>query len=186
MLDDKKIVELFFKRSEQAIRELDSKYGKTCYTLAYNIVNCRRDAEECVNDAAWDVWNSIPPKQPESLSSYACALVRNRALDRHRYLTAQKRTGDRFAQILDELKESIGPGLEDVYCERAVVTECIQTLLDKLSESDRRLFLERYYLAEDVEDIAKKYNMKDNAVSVRLYRMRQRLRELLQERGVQV
>ena len=67
-----------------------------------------------------------------------------------------------------------------------MVTECIQALLDKLSESDRRLFLERYYLAEDVEDIAKKYNMKDNAVSVRLYRMRQRLRELLQERGVQV
>ncbi len=185
-MDDRGIIALFFQRSEGALEELIQQYGKMLYSVAQKILHSKEDAEECVNDAAWDVWNSIPPKQPESLSSYACALVRNRALDRHRYLTAQKRTGDRFAQILDELKESIGPGLEDVYCERAVVTECIQALLDKLSESDRRLFLERYYLAEDVEDIAKKYNMKDNAVSVRLYRMRQRLRELLQERGVQV
>ena len=149
-MDDRGIIALFFQRSEGALEKLIQQYGKMLYSVAQKILHSKEDAEECVNDAAWDVWNSIPPKQPESLSSYACALVRNRALDRHRYLTAQKRTGDRFAQILDELKESIGPGLEDV------------------------------------EDIAKKYNMKDNAVSVRLYRMRQRLRELLQERGVQV
>ena len=154
-MDERGIIALFFQRSEGALEELIQQYGKMLYSVAQKILHSKEDAEECVNDAAWDVWNSIPPKQPESLSSYACALVRNRALDRHRYLTAQKRTGDRFAQILDELKESIGPGLEDVYCERAVVTECIQALLDKLSESDRRLFLERYYLAEDVEDIAK-------------------------------
>lgn len=80
----------------------------------------------------------------------------------------------------------MGPDLEDIYCENAVLTECLQDFLGTLSESDRRLFLERYYLAEDVGKIAEKYGMKENAVSVRLYRMRQRLRVFLEERGVQV
>ena len=51
MIDDEKIIELFFERSEQGIRELNMKYGKICHNLSYNIVNSRRDAEECVNDA---------------------------------------------------------------------------------------------------------------------------------------
>lgn len=172
-MDDGGIIALFFQRSEGALEELIRKYGKLLYNHAQRIVHTHEDAEECVNDAAMDVWNSIPPKHPESLLSYAYALVRNRALDR-------------FAQILDELQESIGPDLEDIYCENAVLTECLQNFLGTLSESDRRLFLERYYLAEDVEKIAEKYGMKENAVSVRLYRMRQRLRVFLEERGVQV
>ena len=63
MIDDEKIIELFFERSEQAIRELDIKYGKICHNLSYNIVNSRQDAEECVNDAYLGAWNAIPPVQ---------------------------------------------------------------------------------------------------------------------------
>ena len=51
MIEDEKIIEMFFGRSEQGIRELDIKYGKVCHKLSYNIVNSRQDAEECVNDA---------------------------------------------------------------------------------------------------------------------------------------
>lgn len=51
MIEDEKIVELFFERSEQAIQELGNKYGKVCRKLSYNIVNNMQDAEECVNDA---------------------------------------------------------------------------------------------------------------------------------------
>ena len=36
MLEDAKIIELFFARSEFAIKELDTKYGKVCYGIAYN------------------------------------------------------------------------------------------------------------------------------------------------------
>lgn len=51
MIEDEKIIEMFFWRSEQGIRELDIKYGKVCHKLSYNIVNSRQDAEECINDA---------------------------------------------------------------------------------------------------------------------------------------
>ena len=45
MIEDEKIIEMFFGRSEQGIRELDIKYGKVCHKLSYNIVNSRQDAE---------------------------------------------------------------------------------------------------------------------------------------------
>ena len=50
-MDDDAIIELFFARSEQALQELDGKYGKVCHSLSYNILHSRQDAEECVNDA---------------------------------------------------------------------------------------------------------------------------------------
>ena len=64
MIDDEKIIEMFFERSEQGIRELDIKYGKVCHNLSYHIVGSRRDAEECVNDAYLGAWNAIPPAKP--------------------------------------------------------------------------------------------------------------------------
>ena len=75
MIDDEKIIELFFERSEQGIRELDMKYGKICHNLSYNIVNSRRDAEECVNDAYLGAWNAIPPVHPNPLLSYIVKFV---------------------------------------------------------------------------------------------------------------
>ena len=77
MIDDEKIIEMFFERSEQGIRELDIKYGKICHNLSYNIVNSRQDAEECVNDAYLGAWNAIPPTRPNPLLSYIVKIVRN-------------------------------------------------------------------------------------------------------------
>ena len=42
MIDDEKIIEMFFGRSEQGIRELDIKYGKVCHNLSYHIVGSRQ------------------------------------------------------------------------------------------------------------------------------------------------
>lgn len=71
-MEDEKIIELFFNRSEQAIQELDMKYGKICHELSYNIVNDRQDAGECVNDAYLGMWNAIPPAKPNPLLAYLC------------------------------------------------------------------------------------------------------------------
>ena len=81
-MDDNAIIELFFARSEQAIRELDGKYGKVCHSLSYNILHSRQDAEECVNDAYLGTWNAIPPARPNPLLAFLCRIVRNLSLMR--------------------------------------------------------------------------------------------------------
>jgi len=80
VLDDSKIIDLFFERSEQAIDELSVKYGSVCSSVAFNILNNRQDAEECVNDAYLGVWNTVPPQRPDPLLSYLCRIVRNLAV----------------------------------------------------------------------------------------------------------
>lgn len=50
-MEDSKIIELFFERSEKAITELSNKYGKVCMKIAMNILKNSEDAEECVNDS---------------------------------------------------------------------------------------------------------------------------------------
>lgn len=77
MLEDQEIIELFFARSEQAIQELDMKYGRVCQRLSYNIVNNRQDVEECMNDAYLGAWKAIPPAKPDPLQAYICKIVRN-------------------------------------------------------------------------------------------------------------
>ena len=59
-MEDAQIIELFFARSEDAISELDMKYGKLCHKLADNILASAQDAEERVNDAYLSTWNAIP------------------------------------------------------------------------------------------------------------------------------
>ena len=60
-MEDAKILDLYFARDEDAIRETDTAYGKRLHTLAKNILQNREDAEESVNDTYAEVWKSIPP-----------------------------------------------------------------------------------------------------------------------------
>ena len=101
-MDDSKIIELFFERSEQAIIELSKKYGPVFKKLALNILKSERDAEECIEDAYFGVWNTIPPQRPEHLSGYVCRVVRNTAIKKYHSNTAKKRDGE-YDVALDEL-----------------------------------------------------------------------------------
>lgn len=106
MIDDEKIIEMFFERSEQGIRELDNKYGAFCRNLSYNIVNSRQDAEECVNDAYLGAWNTIPPVHPDPLLTYIAKIVRNISLKLYWRKEADKRSS-RYTIALEEIKGCI-------------------------------------------------------------------------------
>lgn len=93
MTDDERIIQLFFARSEDAMREVDLKYGKICHRLSCNILNDRQDAEECVNDAYLGLWNAVPPSRPDPLLPYLCKIVRNLSLKRYRQKRAARRSG---------------------------------------------------------------------------------------------
>ena len=58
--------------------------------------------------------------------------------------------------------------------------------LGSLSEENRVIFLRRYWFADSIADIAGRMGMGEKAVSVRLTRIRKRLREYLKQREVYV
>ena len=49
-MEDGKIIDLYWARSQQAIAASEEKYGPYCHTIARRILDREEDAEECVND----------------------------------------------------------------------------------------------------------------------------------------
>ena len=183
-MEESKILDLFFERSEQAILELDRSYGAAVRTTAGNLLRDPQDVEECVNDAYLGVWNSIPPQRPEPLVSYVCRIARNLAVSRLRSETAAKRNSS-LDLVLEELEECI-PARTDVEgeLEARELTRAIDRFLAALSYTDRYLFVRRYWFADPVREIAARTGLRENRVSVRLFRLREKLRKHLQKEGL--
>ncbi len=175
-MEDEKIIELFFERSEQGIRELDNKYGKFCHKLSYNIVNDMQDAQECVNDAYLGAWNTIPPEHPNPLLSYVARIVRNISLKCYWKIEAAKR-GGHYKVALDEIEDCIADrrSVEDEI-EAKELARIIEKFLDTLTSENRVIFMRRYWFADSLRDIGERVGLSEKNVSVRLTRIRGKLR----------
>ena len=121
-MDDIKIIDLFFARSELAIEALDGKYGATCHNLSRSILKDQQDAEECVNDAYLGVWNAIPPHRPNPLSVFVCKIVRNISIMRYRANTALKRNSN-YDLTMEELENCLSSSVsvEDSLEEKVLI-----------------------------------------------------------------
>ena len=183
-MEDSKIIELFFERSEQAISELSNKYGAICRKVADNILNNRLDAEECVNDAFLGVWNTVPPQRPDPLLSYVCRIVRNLALKKYHKKTAQKRNSF-YDAALDEMANCIPSSfsVEDEISAKEVA-EMIGRFLETLDQPSRVMFVRRYWHADSIEELAELFHKSKHYISVRLSRIRKALKQYLIEKGV--
>lgn len=184
-MEDRKIIELFFRRTEQAIWELDAKYGRACYKLAFNIVNNGQDADECVNDTYLAAWNAIPPAEPDPLFAYVCKIVRNISLKRYYRITAAKRNSV-YDAAMQEIEDCLASAIDSVesQIEARELARIIQDYLDTLSKENRVIFMRRYAYADSYADIAKRVGLTEKNVSVRLARIRQKMRAYLVEREV--
>lgn len=185
-MEDEKIIDLFFVRSEQAIRELDNKYGKICHNFSYNIVNSRQDAEECVNDAYLGAWNAIPPAKPNPLLSYIVKIVRNISLKIYYRKEAAKRSSH-YTIAVEEIEACIAaPNTVEAEIEARELACIIGDFLDTLTAENRVIFMRRYWFADSYKDIAKFVGLSEKNISVRLTRIRQKMKEYLAEREVLV
>ena len=183
-MNDEKIIELFFARSEQAIDALDGKYGKVLHSLSFKILNNHQDAEECVNDAYLAAWNSIPPSRPEPLFAFVCKIVRNISLKRYEQNTAAKRNSH-YDVAIEELCDCLASATDvEREIEERELTEIIESFLDSLSKENRVIFMRRYWFSDSYVDIARMVGLTEKNVSVRLTRMRKELRKYLSEREV--
>ncbi len=177
-MNDSKIILLLWNRAEDAISALEAAYGRLLHRIAYNILAVPQDAQECVNDTYFAIWNTIPPERPDPLCPFVCRLCRNIALNRLRSLRAEKRCGA-YDLSLEELTEAIpGKSLEETVSAREL-GRAINAFLGTQTESNRNLFLRRYWFGDSVQETAKCLGITPNAASVRLNRMRSDLKTYL-------
>lgn len=183
-MDDRRIVELYWQRSEQAVRETADKYGAYCMRISMNILNDHADSEENVNDTYLQTWRAIPPQRPESLTAFLGKIARNLALNRLKARQTQKRGGDAFTESLDELDDCTPAGLnaEDAVCAQEL-GQAISAYLRKQKPDARNVFLSRYFYAEPLDEIAKRFGFSLSKVKSMLLRTRNGLRTYLEKEG---
>ena len=177
-MEDNAIVELYFARSEQAIRETEQKYGAYLNTIATNILHLPEDAEETVSDTYLAAWNAIPPTRPRVLRHFLSRIVRNKAFQRYSYLTAAKRCAETDV-LLSEIEDCLPDG-------RQVITQSINAFLGSLSREEQGIFTARYFYAVPLEQIAETYGNSLRQIQYRLQKMRTSLRKRLEQEGIAV
>ena len=181
---DEQIIELFFKRSEQAISELDDKYGKVFHNLSYNILNDCLDAEECVNDSYLGVWNVIPPEKPNPLLTFVCKIVRNISIKKYHAKTAIKRNSAYDVAMSEVANYILSPNNVETEIEAKELARIIESFLDTLTVENRVIFMRRYWFSDTYKDIADRMGITEKTVSMRLTRIRKQMREYLMKREV--
>ena len=178
--DDSTIIEQLYRRDESALQAVSARYGALMMSLARQITGSEQDAEECVNDAILELWNSVPPASPQHLSAFMGTIVRRRAIDRVRYNRAEKRAGADYCSSIDELAECLPDRTAEAESDSEEINRCIREFLGEQKSDDRDMFLMRYFRFMSNEDIAQEFGVRESAVVMRLVRMRKRLRKHLE------
>ena len=186
-MEDEKIIELFFARSEAALAELAAKYGAFFRRIIRNILCSEQDVEECVNDTYLKAWNSIPPKRPEKLPAYLGRIARNLSLNRYAQNNAVKRGSGEVPAALSELEECV-PAADTIQreCDRAELSAALNRFLRGLPEDKRTVFLRRYWYLVPVKEIAEQLGMTESKVKSMLFRTRDQLRRFLEKEEIAI
>lgn len=183
---DKHIIQLFFARSEEAIRITAETYGRYLYTIAYRILSDNEESEEAVNDTYHGAWNAIPPKQPDSLKLFLARITRNISLDRLEYLLAKKRNRD-MEVLLDELQECmIVQNSTEQRIEQQIITDSLNRFLESLDQESRMIFIERYWYMKPLKEIAQAWQCSESKVKSSLFRTRKKLKIWLEQEGIAI
>ena len=182
-MDDKQIIELNINRSEQAIEETSSKYGKLTRSVSYHIVRNEEDTDECESDTYMALWNTIPPENPNPFAAYICRIARNISIKKLKYNTADKRNC--FYDVsIDELEEVLCANsdvLKEI--EAKEVQNSINSFLKNLKKTDRVIFVKRFWFNMTLDEISEETGYSKNYINVHLHRTKERLKAHLIKEG---
>lgn len=183
-MDDQQILELYWERNDAAIAQTAQCYGRYCRRVAVNILGNEQDAEECVNEAYFHLWNAIPPERPAVFGAYAAKITRNLALNRYRERTADKRGGGEVPLLLSELADCL-PSRHTV--EQQLTTEAlgqrIREFVRALPEPHRVLFVRRYWYGDSLKALAGQQGVSESRLKSQLHRQRKQLQAFLEKGG---
>ena len=185
-MEDHKIVELYWERSQQAIEATDIQYGRYCRTIARNILEDWGWTEETVSDTYMAAWNSMPPHRPSILRTFLGKITRRLSLKRYRDEHREKRGGGQTALALEELEECIAaPETVEEQVIRQELEQAVRRFVEQLPSTQRQIFLRRYWFMEPISDISRDFHFSESKVRSMLYRTRQKLKAFLKEEGIQ-
>lgn len=183
VMTDEQIIELYWQRNEQAIKETDVKYKNFLLSIAYNIVRDVRDSEECLDDTYIGAWNSIPPARPTMLQAFLATIMRHTAIDCYKTRTRQKRISSELTVSLCELGDVISDEGTGAEADSAELGKAISNFVRSLPDRRMYIFMSRYYMARPIAEIAKRLGCSESTVNKEIAAIKRDLKEKLQKEG---
>ena len=184
-MDDKQIIAMYFNRDEDAIQQTDAVYGVRLFRISDNILRCREDAQECVNDTYLRTWNTIPPTLPTCLFSYLARICRNLSLTRLDWLNAAKRKTE-VVSLTQEMEQCIPDSHRDLHLEAMELGRILNAFLKTLPKENQMIFVRRYWFGDSLTEIALRYGISESALVARMHRIRKKLAAYLKKEGIPV
>lgn len=182
-MDDIKLIDLYWHRDESAIDRTASVYGPSLQRLAIRITGNDADAQECVNDTYLAAWNAIPPARPRAFFAYLAKICRNFAFGVLDKRNAEKRSAV-MVELSQELAQCIPDRMAEYRMESRETGARINRFLRGLKEEERLIFLRRYWYGDNIVDIAINLRITESKVKTQLHRTRAKLREFLEQEGI--
>ena len=188
-MDDEAILDLFFRRKEQALDEVRLKYGRRLFRSANNVLKNIQDAEECVSDTLLKAWNVSPPTRPTVLGAFLAKITRNLSINKWKARSAVRRGGGEIDLLFSELEDCISSGkvgVPEQEYESQLVTQSINSYLASIDQAERIAFVLRYFYGESIRDICERFDMSESKVKSLLFRTRKKLKNHLEKEGVAI
>ena len=182
-MEDRAIIELYWKRDETAIRETDAAYGDRLQDLSRHILDSREDARECVNDTYLKTWETIPPQRPNFFFAFLSKICRYISFGRLDWNNAAKRRADLVA-LTEELERCIPDRRVQDRMEARDLGSVLSAFISTLPKDSRLIFLRRYWHLDTTEEIARKYGFSVSKVKTQLHRTRAKLHAYLEQEGI--
>lgn len=186
-MNDDEIVELYIKRDQNAIRNTQSKYGKRIRGISKNITGDALTAEEIENDTYLKAWENIPPTEPRTyFFAFIARIARNLSISVCRDKSRLKRAA-MLVEFSDEMEECLPANdRAESLAEENMLIELINKFLFSRSEEKRNIFMRRYWYLDSVKSISKRFGISESSVKTTLCRLRNELREYLEQQGIDI
>ena len=171
-MDDATQMKQIASGDEAALQALLRRHGPLLRYVIAPILPDPRDREECFADVSVKLWQAAGSFDGAkgSLRGWLTALARNCALNRARGLRTE-------TVLTDDMPHGAGSA-EDALL-RQERTRLLAQAVKSLTDGEQTLFYRKYYYCQSTAQIAAELGLTERGVEGRLYRLRQRLRELL-------
>ena len=128
-----------------------------------------------------EAWNTIPPRHPGFLNAFLAKITRHISIDRWRKRSAKKRGGGEIILALEELEDCVvAHGIETEFSKKEL-TRVLNQFLLSLPETERNVFLCRYWYLDSIQTISEVTGFTQSKVTSMLHRTRGKLRKKLSE-----
>ncbi|MGN7476951.1 sigma-70 family RNA polymerase sigma factor [Solibacillus silvestris] len=130
--------------------------------------------KECINDILFSIWKNAKKFSGDAAAfqKWVCVIAKYKAIDHYR--TEMKKKESHVSDM------GLAPADHALYkSTRLEELEDIQAIIATLKPVDQKIFIMRYLLDLDTEDIARQLQMTKSAIDNRLYNGRKKLKKAL-------